>query len=315
MSSANDQTEAQRKMRLERRQRQRRTPFQIKFLRFTYRWVGPVLPGLISQLMHYMWFKTHRYPPPAREQQWLKTARKALIAFEQQDISLSQWGTGKTVLLAHGWNGRGSQLAGFVSALQDQGYSVLAFDAPGHGLSTGKSTNAVQIARLIARLDSEYGPFEAVIAHSLGVPACLYAAVNEGLRLDCFIGISGPGDLPFLINQYTSALRIPESVVRRFQSRLISDFGADWEHRLATTRMASQISNRTGNPLRSLIIHDSDDLDVPSEHSQAIASALHNAAFVLTAGLGHRRILRTQTVINLVAHFISRCSRASDMLD
>ena len=309
MSPAHDQSEAQRTIKLERRQRQRRTPLQIKLLRFAFRWTGPFLPGLMSHLMYYLWFKTHRHPLPAREQQWLKSARQSRMAFEQQDISLYHWGAGKTVLLAHGWDGRGSQLGGFISTLQHQGYSVLAFDAPGHGTSTGKSTNAVQIARLIALLDREYGPFQAVIAHSLGVPASLYAAVYEGLRLECFIGISGPGDLPFLINKYTTALCIPETVISHFQARLVSNFGADWENRLATARMASQLSTR------ALIIHDSDDLDVPAEHSQAIARAMHGAGYVLTAGLGHRRILRSQAVIDLVARFASGCSGRNDMLD
>jgi len=315
MSPARDQSETQRKLRLQRRQRHRRTPFQIKFLRFVFRMIGPFLPGLTAHLMYYQWFKTHRHPAPTREQKWLQSARQSRINFEQEEIVLYHWGEGKTILLAHGWGGRGSQLAGFVSTLQNQGYSVLAFDAPGHGASSGKTTNAIQIARLMATLDREYGPFQAVIAHSLGVPATLYATVNEGLRLNCFIGISGPLDLPFLIEKYTTALQIPESVVSRFQSLLIKDFGADWEHRLATTSMASQISSRADNPVRALIIHDSDDLDVPAGHGQAIASALHSDGFVLTTGLGHRRILRSPAVTDLVARFISRCSGADNMLE
>ncbi|HED16086.1 MAG TPA: alpha/beta hydrolase [Gammaproteobacteria bacterium] len=315
MSPAHDQSETQRKRQLERRQQHRRTPFQIKFLRFVFRFIGPVIPGLMARLMHYLWFQTHRHPMPAREQKWLQTARQSRISFEQQDIALYHWGEGKTILLAHGWDGRGSQLAGFVSVLLKQGYSVLAFDAPGHGASTGKTTNAVQIARLIARLDKEYGPFQAVIAHSLGVPASLYSAIYEGLRLGCFIGISGPGDLPFLVEKYTTALHIPAPVIRRFQAQLVNDFGADWAHRLATTRMAGQLGNRTGHPIRALIVHDSDDLDVPAEHSQAIASAIHSDGYVLTTGLGHRRILRSPAVITLVGRFINGCSNADNMLD
>jgi len=315
MSHLPDQSEVSRNIKLERRQRHRRTPLQIRLLRFAFRRAGPLLPGPMSRLMHYLWFKTHRYPLPAREQQWLKSARQSRICFEQHEIALYHWGEGKTILLAHGWDGRGSQLAGFVSTLQNQGYSVLAFDAPGHGASTGKSTNAVQIARLIAQLDSKYGPFQAIIAHSLGVPASLYAAINEGLRMNCFIGISGPGDLPFLIKKYTTALQIPEPVVSRFQACLENDFGADWEHRLATAKMASQLGSQTGSRVRTLIIHDSDDLDVPPEHSQAIASAMHSDGYVLTTGLGHRRILRSPAVINLVGRFVSRCPDADNMLD
>jgi len=315
MPPAPEQSKAQRTIKLERRQRHRRMPWRVKLLRFTFRWIGPLLPGLTSHLMYYLWFKTYRHPPPTRELQWLKHARQSHIKFEQQDICLYQWGTGKTILLAHGWNGRGSQLAGFVSALQNKGFSVLAYDAPGHGKSTGRATNGVQIARLIAQLDREYGPFDAVISHSLGVPACLNAAVNNGLRLTCFVGISGPGDLPFLIKKYTAALRIPKSVIRRFMARLTHDFGPDWENRLATTCMARQLSCRSGSQVKSLIIHDSDDLDIPTEHGQAIARALHNAGFTLTSGLGHRRILRSPAVIDLVVRFVHRCSESENRVN
>lgn len=313
MSSDNRQSEAQRKRKLDRRQRHRHMPLQIKFLRFAFHNLGPLLPQLMSRLMYYLWFKTHRNRLPVREQQWLTTARQSRMSFEQHDISLYHWGSGKTVLLVHGWNGRGLQMGSFISALLDQDCSVLAFDAPGHGTSTGQSTNAVQIARLIAQLDQKFGPFQAVIAHSLGVPASLYAALNNGLRLNCFVGISGPGDLPFLISKYTTALRIPEAVIEHFQARLIHDFGADWEQRLATARIACELGAR-GNT-RALIIHDSDDLDVPAEQSQIIASALPGAGFVLTRGLGHRRILRSSAVIGLVAHFINGCAARNNVLD
>ncbi len=276
-----------------------------------FRWLGPVLPGPVSRMMYFFWFRTYRYPMPIREQHWLKSARQSHIEFDQHDICLYQWGRGKTILLAHGWNGRATQLGGFVEPLLAQGFAVLGFDAPGHGQSSGRSTSAVQIARLIARLDREYGPFEAVIAHSLGVPAALYAATHENLRLHALVGIGSPGSLPYLINKYADTMRIPAAVTGQFLVRLQREFGDDWEQRLDITHMAGQLDAST----RALIIHDNDDLDIPASIGQHIAGSIPGAGFVLTSGLGHRRILRSAAVTGLVVQFIVACARQDDVIE
>ena len=40
------------------------------------------------------------------------------------------WGSGPTVLLVHGWEGRGSQLSAFAPALVKAGFRVVAVDMP-----------------------------------------------------------------------------------------------------------------------------------------------------------------------------------------
>src|SRR5690606_12618247 len=47
----------------------------------------------------------------------------------------------KKVLLIHGWNGRGTQLVSIAKAFKELNYTIISFDAPGHGLSPKSTAN------------------------------------------------------------------------------------------------------------------------------------------------------------------------------
>ncbi|MBC7976874.1 MAG: alpha/beta fold hydrolase, partial [Myxococcales bacterium] len=69
---------------------------------------------------------------------------------ERRKVCAWRWGHGPTVLLVHGWEGRGSQLGAFVEPLVRAGLSVVAFDAPGHGDSPGHRLYLTDLADCIA---------------------------------------------------------------------------------------------------------------------------------------------------------------------
>jgi pimeloyl-ACP methyl ester carboxylesterase len=52
-----------------------------------------------------------------------------------------------------------------------------------------------------------------------------------------------------------------------------------------------------------LLVHDCDDREIPFEHGMKISRALPQAQFLATTGLGHRRVLKDQSVIDLVDQF------------
>ena len=73
-----------------------------------------------------------------------------------------RWGVGPTVLLVHGWEGRGSQLGAFVEPLVAAGLSVVAFDAPAHGDSPGHRLYLTDLADCIADVAAALGPLHAI---------------------------------------------------------------------------------------------------------------------------------------------------------
>ena len=61
-------------------------------------------------------------------------------------------------------------------------------------------------------------------------------------------------------------------------------------------------------PIPIHIIHDENDYEVPISYAHDLHKVSKNASLLLTQGLGHRRILRNQDVIDKVLTFINNHS-------
>src|SRR5207247_1512114 len=131
-----------------------------------------------------------RHRRPDRERAVLATARELVVDVTlraprwhgaQCSIAAWRWGSGPTVLLVHGWEGRGSQLGAFVEPLVAAGMSVVAFDAPGHGDSPDHRLYLTDLADCIADVIATVGPVHAIVAHSFGAAAALLAKQRRGI--------------------------------------------------------------------------------------------------------------------------------------
>jgi len=56
---------------------------------------------------------------------------------------------------------------------------------------------------------------------------------------------------------------------------------------------------------KGLVIHDEDDIDISWRSGEEIATAWPGATFIKTKGLGHRRIIHDNDVINHIIKFIT----------
>src|SRR5262245_12740123 len=88
-----------------------------------------------------------------------------------------------------------------------------------------------------------------------------------------------------------------ESVRSAMQSAIEARFGVPWEE-LEIARMAPRLA------ARALLIHDRDDRMVPWTQGRAFAQHWPGARFLLTAGLGHGRILQDDGIVRAIADFI-----------
>jgi len=265
-------------------------------LRTLFKLLGAVSPPLAARLAHYLWFHPQRYAPPAREHGVLREASCHPIMHAGKQISVYSWGTGPTVLLVHGWSGRGTQMGEFVAPLVAAGYRVVAFDAPAHGRSAGHDTNLPEISDVILTLARQYGPMHAVVTHSFGGPCALYALRQQQFAKR-MIAISPPVTVQMLMDSFSSALALTPATVTLLCNRMERRFGADMWERFSTLSMATQVT------LPAMVIHDRDDRDVPWRDGEAVARAWR-ADFMRTQGLGHRRILRDVEVIERVVRFV-----------
>ena len=278
-------------------------PMTLKLMRLGFRLGGKLMPNATGHFAYKLWFTPTRFNTPEREKEALASAKITTHQINDNEIVTFSWGQEKTslplVLLIHGWSGRATQMGPFVQPLLDAGYRVFSFDAPAHGKSSGKQTNIYEVADVIVQLQKHYGDINAVITHSFGGP-CIAAAMQRGFTTNRVVSISPPATTSGLVEKFNDALQIPEKAIEKMIQLIEKKYGKNiWEE----ISMVNSIKDAT---TPGLVIHDSDDNDIPWQEGEAIAQAWDNAQFIKTSGLGHRRILRDADVIETSVAFIKR---------
>lgn len=274
-------------------------PMILKLIRLAFQVGGRLAPHIAGRIAYNLWFTPTRHKTPASEINALKTAEIKYIRLNNQNIATYSWGlSGPTVLLVHGWSGRGTQLGAFVEPLIDAGYRVLSFDMQAHGKSSGKQTNLYEVADTLLALQHHYGSFDSVISHSFGGP-CMGVALQRGFITKHMVSISPPSNTRGLIEKFARVLCIPAKAENNLAQRFETAFGTSiWDD-------VSMVNTVKKLKIPGLLIHDTHDADIPWQESHAIAQAWDKAQFIKTTGLGHRRILRDAAVIESAVNFIS----------
>jgi len=267
-------------------------------LRRFFRAASPLAPRLTAKVALRLFLKPPRPERPLWEQKILASARRFDLAVNAHRIAMWTWGDlqGKVALLVHGWGGRGSQLGAFVEPLRAAGYSVVTFDAPGHGDSSGKLSSLPQMEEALRAVAENVGPLDALIAHSAGA-AVSQAALARGLEAEKMVFLA-PGVDPFAyIRQFGDLLAIPEPVLEGMRQGIERRFGTPIAHYEARRRAGSQLT-----PL--FIAHDRHDAETPYEDARDLAETWPAATLLRTDGLGHRRILKEGAVIGAALRFL-----------
>lgn len=272
--------------------------WSVRLMRLAVRTADALAPPLAARIAEHLWRHPPRHRPPPHEQAWVAQATSSVLLFRGRALAVYAWGRGPTILLVHGWSGRGSQLGAFAAPLVAAGYRVVAFDAPAHGRSPGYTTSALEIAAALRALADDHGRVRGIIAHSFGTLVTLLA-LKDGLRTERVVCISAPASVRALFTRYTQHLGLSPRTVRLLRERVEHTYGQDIWARTDSTQLAT----RTDVP--GLVIHDRDDRDVPCQEGAAIAQAWRGAQWVETEALGHRRILRDPDVVTRAVAFMA----------
>lgn len=277
-------------------------PLILRMLQKFFEIAGPVSPGLTGRLAYNLWLTPTRFKTPVSEQATLRSAAVEFHRINSKNIATFSWGGSESdsrpsILLVHGWSGRGTQMGPFVEPLIDAGYRVISFDAPAHGKSSGKQTTLYEISDTVLAMQEIFGEFEAVITHSFGGP-CTALAITHGLKINRFVCIAPPATTLGLIDKFSEALHLTSKTTANLVDRMATAFGSHIWEALSMKNKVKEID------VPGLVIHDAHDTDVSWEEGQVVAYAWNNAPLIITSGLGHRRILRDNGVIESAIKFI-----------
>jgi pimeloyl-ACP methyl ester carboxylesterase len=257
-----------------------------------------ISPKLATSYVMKLFMTPFRFPRPKREQFMYNKSKHKLILVPslQKKIKVYQYGNSqKKVLLVHGWAGRGTQLYKIADSLKEENYMTISFDATGHGESEGKTSAMPEFIASIFEIEKQYGPFDFAIGHSLGAMAVLNA-VKEGFKVKKIAILGSGNSITAICNQFVNRLGLKKEVGVLLKNKLDKRLGEDSE--ILSAYIAAQSVK-----VPTLVIHDTNDTDVPVSCAYEIRQNLEEAELFITKGLGHRRILINQEVIEKIQSY------------
>lgn len=222
---------------------------------------------------------------------------KIIVPEINKEVVVYEYGKAeKTILLAHGWSGRGTQLVKIADYFKAKGYKVVSFDAPSHGKSSGSTTSMPEFIATILFLEKKYGPFEFAIGHSLGGMSLLNA-VKNGLHIKKLVTIGAADIISDILLNFTRALQLKDNIATSMKVLLDEKFHED------INNISAHIAAKDVK-IPTLIVHDEHDMDVPVACAHNIHKELSNGSILVTKHLGHRKILGKENVIEKIGSFL-----------
>ena len=272
-----------------------------KAILLTAKFLQAVSPSLTTKFAAKLFTTPIKHKLPKRELYMEReSVQKSILVPEiQKEIVVYKYGkSDKKVLLVHGWSGRGTQLVKIADEMLKLGYMTISFDAPAHGKSKGNYSIMTEFIASILEIEKQYGPFEFAIGHSLGGMSVLNA-IKQNLQVKKAV-IIGSGDIiQDIIDDFIHKLQLKPEFGIKLRDHFEAKFGGKMDD-----YSAYKAAEKTEIPV--LIIHDKDDDDVSVKAAYNIQKHLKQSEIMITEGLGHRKILGDENVIQKVKEFITK---------
>ena len=231
-----------------------------------------------------------------------RAAESLQFRFQDFDIQGYRWNAdaARRVLILHGFESGIVNFEQYIQPFIDQGFCVLGFDAPAHGRSSGEQMNVRIYMEFIEAIRDRFGPIDRFMGHSLGgLSLCLALEEQghtEGARA---VLIAAATETRTAIDMYFRFLKLPASLRAAFDE-LIERRGG---HPVAWFSVARALPRLQ---LPVLWVHDVDDDMTPLSDVEPVRQAApQHVQFLITKGLGHRRIYRDPQVVRRVVDFLS----------
>jgi pimeloyl-ACP methyl ester carboxylesterase len=275
----------------------------VRALRTTMGVLERTAPGLGARWVERIWFTVPARRPSTGEFSLGGTPFE--LSVSGATVRGRRWGHGEDIVyLVHGWGSSGAQLGAFMEALLDAGFSVVAYDALGHGSSDPgpsgpRRSNALEHRDVLTAVVAAHGPAYGVVAHSLGSMVAALA-MRDGIVPKRAVFVAPMIDVTSYGQPFIRMLGGGQRIWTRFVDRVEHKFGLD----LSFFDLAAMADELATPPL--LIVHDRDDQETNWDASRALASSWPDARLLTTTELGHNRILADPAVVAAAVAFLRR---------
>ena len=230
-----------------------------------------------------------------------ETAEK--LHFDLDGITVRGWRFNhpaeRKVMIIHGFESSVINFDRYIKPLIKKGYEVLAFDAPAHGRSGGKKINAPLFKRTILEVIKKYGPVQSFMAHSFGGLAVSLALEEISHTNDFRLALIAPAtETSTAVKTFFKFLQLDPAIRPEFEKIIFQAGGVSSEW-YSIRRAMKHIKAKV------LWFHDDEDEITPLSDVLKVKAEKHpNIEFIITKGLGHRRIYRDNHVSKAIIDFL-----------
>jgi pimeloyl-ACP methyl ester carboxylesterase len=203
------------------------------------------------------------------------------------------------VLIVHGFESSSINFDRYVIPLVKKDCQVLAFDAPGHGISGGKQVNLLMYVEMLRQVHRLFGPFHGYLAHSFGGLAVTHfletVPHDEHVKL---VLIAPATESTSAIDSFFKILQLGTDIRQAFDRLILDKSGVEASH-YSIRRAIKNIKAKI------LWFHDEEDELTPIEDALRVKDENHaHIEFLITKGLGHRKIYRENLVVKRTVEFV-----------
>jgi len=204
-------------------------------------------------------------------------------------------GDGPLVFLVHGWGGRAAQMGHLGKAVAAHGFKVVAVDSPGHGEQKWDRSDIFQFSAALRALVERFGQPEAVIAHSLGSMAAVYAFQDE--MPERLVLLAPMLDVSKALATFAERARLLPWTAASLTRRIRRFCGDSWAVFAAGT-------DTDFGEARVMVVHDPADPDTRFESSAVLAAVREDTHLVVANSKGHNGILADDEVAGEIGRFL-----------
>ncbi|MBA4257608.1 MAG: hypothetical protein C0446_00465 [Chitinophaga sp.] len=211
----------------------------------------------------------------------------------------SELAQARKVLIVHGFSSYSYKFEQYILALIKEGFEVLAFDAPGHGISDGKRIHSLIYRDTILAIEANFGPLYGVIAHSMGGLAAALAfesMLNTSERK--LVLIAPATETKSAIENLFTLIPVKPAVKQAFHQYVTNLAGKPISY-FSVARVVRTLKARV------LWIHDETDTICTFKDVEPLLSeTIPSTEFFITKGLGHNQVYKEASTRDRILAFI-----------
>ncbi len=255
--------------------------------------IGALSPWLAAKAAMYLFQKPQRRPISEKRRDFLQSA-KIKIPNGVEGTAYYKWGSGdKVALFNHGWESETSRWTTYINHYVNKGYTVIASDAPSHGLSTSKLFNLNLYAQSLAPLIKEYQP-SIIIGHSAGG----FVSILTGHELpeyqaEKYILLAPNNNIKDIFTTFKNLVGMSDIV---YETLLAMTPDINPNKNTIDYYIAEKLIKSIKVPI--VIIHDKGDSILKYSESKKLAEMYDNITLYSTEEYGHR--LKSKEVLDIV---------------